>query len=116
MNTVLSADRSNYIKTYLADNLYQLQGFSIGRPFGRFGPSRPATHRPTVGGVNIIAVLRNDRSLDQWAEGKQLMWCFFLICVYLNKSRLRFVRFISSMKGSHKTKASKHMLKITFFG
>ena len=49
--------------------------------------------------------LRNGRSLGQW-----------LIYVDLKKSRLRFVRFISSMKGSHKTKASKHMLKITLFG
>ena len=55
INTVLSVDWSNYIKTYLADNLYKLQGFSIGRRsvddrsttstcgVGR----RSADHRPT---------------------------------------------------------------------
>ena len=36
---------------------------------------------------------------------------FFVVVVEVFfKSRLRFQRFISSMKGSHKTKASKHVV------
>ena len=48
--------------------------------------------------------LRNGRSLDQWAEGKQLTFFFFNLCLFFKKKfRLRFVRFISSTMGSHKT-------------
>ena len=47
--------------------------------------------------------------IDRLIDRRKIIGVFFLFCFFC-KSRLRFQRFISSMKGSHKTKASKHIV------